>query len=53
MTELQELKIKHARLLGEFEGTIEGVLSNDIPEALKLKLKEKLKELKQNKIVTP
>lgn len=38
-------RIKYARLLGEFIGTLKGITYNDIPEDLKLKLEAKIKEL--------
>lgn len=49
MTEHDKLKIAHARLLGEFQGTLEGIVWNDIPEKLKAKLDIKIKELDNTK----
>ena len=42
------LKIKLARTKGEFIGTLQGILWWDIPEELKEKLEDKIKELKKD-----
>jgi hypothetical protein len=39
--------IKYQRLVGEFTGTLEGILFWDIPSALKDKLQDKINKLKQ------
>ncbi len=40
-------KIEYNRLLGEFIGTMEGLLHYDIPNEIKVKLKDKIKRLKK------
>lgn len=42
------LKLKLARIKGEFIGTLKGILCWDIPEELKQKLENKIKELENN-----
>lgn len=46
MTPYQTLLIKHNRLLGEFIGTLEGLVANDIDRHLKLILQAKLVDLR-------
>ncbi len=43
-------KIEYGCLLGNFIGTLEGILWWEIPTGLRLKLEQKIKELKQEKI---
>lgn len=45
----QELKqeIKHQRLIGEFTGTLQGILWWDIPQQLREKLKQKIAALEK------
>ncbi len=40
-------QIGHNRLLGEFIGTLEGILYWDIPTPLKLIIEQKIKELRE------
>lgn len=47
MTEEQRLKIKLARLSGEFVGTLESILFWEIPEALKERLKAHAIKIRQ------
>lgn len=42
-------KISYSRLLGEYIGTLKGIIHNDIPEDLKKKLETKIKELENDK----
>ena len=42
------LKLKLARTKGEFIGTLHGILWWDIPEELKQKLENKIKELEND-----
>lgn len=42
------LKLKLARTKGEFIGTLHGILWWDIPEELKEKLENKIKELEKD-----
>lgn len=46
MTSHQKLFIAHARLIGEFEGTLEGLLHHNITEDVKERMRAKIKELK-------
>jgi len=46
MTPYQTLLIQHNRLLGEFIGTLEGLIVNDIDKQLKLILEAKLAYLR-------
>ena len=50
MTKLEDLTIKHARLQGEYIGTLKGILWWDIPEDLKKKIKENIKKLESDKL---
>jgi hypothetical protein len=43
------VKIKYATILGEFKGTLEGILWWDIPNELKERLKLKIKQLDETK----
>lgn len=45
MTELEQLKIEHLKLQGEFIGFIVGLSWWELPEELVVKIKEKRKEL--------
>lgn len=45
MTELDRLKIEHAKLQGEFIGFIEGLSWWELPKELIVIIKEKKKEL--------
>ena len=45
------LRIQANRILGEYTGTLQGILHWEIPEELKIKLEEKIKELKNTKII--
>lgn len=45
MTELEKLRIEHARLQGEFLGFAEGLMWWNLPPELKIRVKEKIKEL--------
>lgn len=47
MTEEQKLLLKYNRLIGEFQGTLKGILWWDIPEELKAKLELTIKELEE------
>lgn len=47
MTEEQKLLLKYNRLIGEFQGTLKGVLWWDIPEELKDKLESKINQLEE------
>ena len=48
MNEELHLKLKLARIKGEFIGTLEGILWWDIPEELREKLENKIKELNKD-----
>lgn len=50
MTSEDKLKIQIARLEGEFVGTLEGILLWELPKELKLKIKEKIKEVESKRI---
>ena len=50
MTEHDKLKISYSRLLGEFTGYLEGIQFYDIPQELKVKLKNKVKELRSKEL---
>jgi hypothetical protein len=47
MNEHEKLKLEYARLLGEFQGTLIGIVYWDIPEELRGKLQAHIKRLKQ------
>ena len=46
MTTHQKLFIAHARLIGEFTGTLEGLLHHNITEDVKDRMRAKIKELR-------
>jgi len=52
MTPEQKLLLQAHRLLGEYIGTLEGVLLWDIPEKLKDKLRTRLTELQKVELPT-
>ncbi len=45
-----KLLIKYNTLLGNFTGTLEGILHWDIPKELKTKLELKIKQLKSKEV---
>jgi hypothetical protein len=48
MTQEDRIKIKLARLQGEFVGTLKGILWWDIPNELKVKIERRINELVNN-----
>lgn len=42
------LRISYSRLLGEYIGTVSGVIENDIPDDLREKLKDVLAKLREH-----
>jgi hypothetical protein len=46
-----EYIISRAKILGEFYGTLKGILMNEIPEDLKAKLKDKISELEKHETI--
>lgn len=50
MTSEQKLKIDYAKLIGEFTGTLEGLLWYELPEEIKVKMEDKIEELKEIEI---
>lgn len=48
MTQENQTKIKLAKLQGEFEGTLKGILCWDIPNELKSKIQEQINKLESN-----
>lgn len=48
MTQEDKIRIDFARLQGEFIGTLKGIMFNDIPKELKMKLQRKVVELENN-----
>jgi hypothetical protein len=48
MTQEDRVKIKLARLQGEFVGTLKGILWWDIPNELKVKIERRINELVNN-----
>jgi hypothetical protein len=44
-------QIGYNRLLGEFIGTLEGILYWDIPTTLKLIIEQKIKELREKQVL--
>jgi len=46
------LLLEYARLLGDFTGTLQGILWWDIPKELEIKLRRQIKELKATKVDT-
>jgi hypothetical protein len=49
MNEEDKIKIKLARVQGEYIGTLKGILWWDIPNELKERLKDRIVELEKNK----
>ena len=49
MTEFEKLKIEHEALKGYFSRYLRGILMWDIPEELKEKINNQIKELKNSK----
>ena len=45
MTDYEKLLIKHSRTVGEFKGTLEGILWWDIPSELKERITVKIQSL--------
>jgi hypothetical protein len=48
MSEELKLKLELARMKGEFKGTLQAILWWEIPEELKEKLENKIKELNKD-----
>ena len=48
MTQEDKIKIKFARLQGEYVGTLKGILWWDIPKELKTKLEDTISKLENN-----
>ena len=53
MTEHQKLVLAHARLLEEFQGTLKAVTHWDVPDELKERMYDKIKELEKIEIKMP
>lgn len=51
MTSEQKLRIDYSRLIGEFTGTLEGLLWYDLPEDIKAKLRAKITELNKIELI--
>ena len=49
MRKEDKLKIEIARLRGEFIGTLKGIVLWDIPDELKERLKDRIRELEKQK----
>jgi hypothetical protein len=47
MTPEQKLRIDYSRLIGEFTGTLKGLLWYELPEDIKAKLRDKIKQLEE------
>ena len=47
MTEIDRLKIEYSKLLGEYTGTLKGILYEDISPELKEKLKKNISKLER------
>lgn len=52
MTEYQKAIIKHSRLLGEYTGTLKGILHWDIPSELREKIEILIKKLEAEPLLT-